>query len=73
MYDCIQIEDDGTIHWTQVMHLLTPSMAESVSTVTAECSTKRKINYFLKQISIFLNIFSKINLQMERIDAKRHI
>lgn len=36
------IEEDGRIHFTEVYHLLTPSMKETVDKVTAECETKRK-------------------------------
>lgn len=40
------IEEDGRIHFTEVYHLLTPSMKETVDKVTAECETKRK--YWVK-------------------------
>ncbi|XP_055299792.1 general odorant-binding protein 56d-like [Sitodiplosis mosellana] len=36
---CKMIEDDGTIHFNDVMHLLLPSTAETVRYVTKECST----------------------------------
>lgn len=36
------IEDDGRIHFTDVYHLLTPSVRATVDKVTAECETKRK-------------------------------
>lgn len=40
------IEDDGRIHFTEVYHLLTPSMRETVDKVTTECETKRKKFHF---------------------------
>lgn len=36
------IEDDGTIHWNDVIHLLSPSTAETARFVAKECSTIRK-------------------------------
>lgn len=36
------IDDDGTIHFREVWHLLTPSMKETVLTVTEKCETIRK-------------------------------
>lgn len=36
------MEDDGTIHFNDVYHLLTPSMRQSVDKVVAQCETKRK-------------------------------
>lgn len=36
------IEDDGTIHFNDVYHLLTPSMQKSVDKVVQQCETKRK-------------------------------
>ena len=36
------IEDDGTIHFDEIMHLLPESNAETVKYVSNECSTIRK-------------------------------
>lgn len=36
------IEDDGTIHFQQILHLLTPSIQETAQFVSQECKTKRK-------------------------------
>lgn len=36
------IEDDGTIHFNDVYHLLTPAMQASADKVVKECETKRK-------------------------------
>lgn len=35
------IEDDGTIHWSQVLHLLSPGLRESAEKVVKACSTIR--------------------------------
>lgn len=35
------VDEDGTIHFRDVMHFLTPSMKETVEIVTKECETKR--------------------------------
>lgn len=39
------IEEDGTINFNQVMHLLSPSVAETAKYVSAECKTIRKQFY----------------------------
>lgn len=40
------IEDDGTIHFNDVMHLLSPSTAETAKYVSKECQTKRELYNF---------------------------
>lgn len=40
------MEEDGSIHWTDVMHMLTPSVQESALHVSKECKTIRKTNLF---------------------------
>lgn len=35
------IEDDGTIHFNDVYHLLTPEMKKSVDKVVKKCETQR--------------------------------
>lgn len=44
------IEADGTIHFTDVYHLLTPSTQKTVDKVLKECATKR-----MYQRIVFLN------------------
>lgn len=39
------IEEDGTIHFGQVLHLFSPSVRETVQYVSNECQTKRKKYY----------------------------
>lgn len=41
------IEEDGTIHFTEVYHLLTPSTKKTVDEVVTQCATKRKCSFFL--------------------------
>lgn len=36
------IEEDGRIHWTDVMHMLTPSVQETALHVSKQCETIRK-------------------------------
>lgn len=36
------IEEDGTIHFQQVLHLLTPDIKETADYVAEQCSTIRK-------------------------------
>lgn len=38
------MENDGTIHFREVYHLLTPSTRATVDMVVKECETKRKWN-----------------------------
>lgn len=40
------IEDDGTIRFDKVMHMLTPSTQQTVDYVTKECKTKRMTNNY---------------------------
>lgn len=35
------IEDDGTIHFGQVLHLMSPDLKETAQYVSRECETKR--------------------------------
>lgn len=41
------IEDDGRIHFDEVMHLLTPETQKTVTMVVDECKTKRKHYLFV--------------------------
>lgn len=43
------IEDDGTINFQQILHLLTPSIQETAKFVSDECQTKRK----MKEITLY--------------------
>lgn len=36
------IEEDGTIHFKEVLHLMTPTMRETAEFVVRECETIRK-------------------------------
>ena len=40
------IEENGTIHWNEVYHLLTPDTRVTVDKVLKECATKRKCSHF---------------------------
>lgn len=46
------IEDDGTIHFKQIMHMLTPSIQETASLVMKECETKRENGLFCKNFFV---------------------
>lgn len=41
------IDDDGTIHFKEVMHLLTPSVAETAKLVTDKCQTIRNLKNYI--------------------------
>lgn len=49
------MEEDGSIHFNKVMHLLTPSLAETAKYVMSECKTIRK--YFENDIFLHLRIY----------------
>lgn len=52
------IEEDGTIHWTEVYHLLTQSTRKTVDLVSKECKTKRECSYsFSKMVKSAINTF----------------
>lgn len=56
------MEEDGTIHFNDVYHLLTPSMKVTVDKVVKECETKRIYNLFLLNIDFSMQIrWFKIN------------
>lgn len=47
------IEEDGTIHFNDVYHLLTPAMRKSVDKVVKECETKRKCGFIFSRDEIY--------------------